>query len=141
MRRILIVGTFALLASLLAVMAVQAAPPQPFYLEKVCDYPPGVPLCGLQGAEFNSPYAILNGGTVEYLGPAEFENPAGIYIISSEVLLTAADGSQISGHFTWVSESGYFTLRQGTGTLSGFHAQGVIEWKEGAVYSLTGTYH
>ena len=141
MRKLLIVGMFALLVPLLAVMTAQAAPPQPFYLEKVCDYPPGVPLCGLQGADVSGPYAMLNGGTVEYLGPAEFENPAGIYIISSEVLLTGADGSTITGHFTWVADSGYFTLRQGTGALAGFHAQGVIQWKEGAVYSLTGTYH
>jgi hypothetical protein len=141
MKKFLIVGTFALLVSLLAVVMVQAAPPQPFYLEKVCDYPPNVPLCGLQGADLTSPYAVLNGGAVEYLGPVEFENAAGIYVISSEVLLTAPDGSTVSGHFVWVADSGYFTLRQGTGALAGFHAQGVIEWKEGVVYSLTGTYH
>jgi len=124
----------ALLVALMVTMAAQADPPEYLYFEKDCSSDP----CIIQDATL----PILNGGTVAYLGPVERENPHGFYHISSEVLLSSADGLHtVTGHFRWVGDHGYFTLRRGTGDLVGLHARGLIEWKEGTIYSLTGTYH
>ena len=136
MKRLLISGMVALLVALMVTMAVQAAPPQPLYFEKDClsTFPP---LCTIQDSNLTE--VDLDGGTLTYLGPV-MGNPHGL-IISSEVLLEI-DGGTAMGHFTFVVDHGYFTFRQGTGLLKGFHARGEIGPPDANfVFALTGTYH
>ena len=134
MKKLLISGMVALLVGLMVTMAVQAAPPQPLDFEKDC-FSTFPPLCTIQ----NSTLSILEGGTLEYLGPV-LGNPHG-FIVSSEVLLEV-DGGTAMGHATFVLDHGYFTFRQGTGSLEGFHARGEIGPPDANfVFALTGTYH
>lgn len=59
-----------------------------------------------------------------------------------EVVLTTPNGDgKVYGQVRQVGDHGYFTLRQGEGTLAGLHAVGRIEWLEGDTFSLEGTYH
>jgi len=133
-KKVLISGMVALLVALMVTMAVQAAPPEPFYFEKDCST---FPTCTIQNSDLAE--VDLNGGTLTYDGPV-LGNPHG-FIISSEVLLEI-DGGTAMGHFTFVLDHGYFTFRQGTGSLEGFHAQGEIGWFEGTwVFPMEGTYH
>jgi len=117
-------------------MAVQAAPPDDLYFEKDCfsTFPPS---CTIQNSNLTE--VDLNGGTLTYLGPVIF-NPHGL-IISSQVRLDV-DGGTAMGHFVFVLDHGYFTFRQGTGSLAGFHARGEIGPPDANfVFALTGTYH
>ena len=122
----------------------KAAPPQPFYLEKVCDgsYGPGV--CGITLAD---PLEQLAGGTITYFDHAFFfPNLGGIAHEASTILVTASDGSTANGHISWVlvngKFSGHYTILPGTGSLAGLHASGrvdVISWTT-FTFSFTGTY-
>lgn len=134
MKKFLISGMVALLVALMVTMAAQAAPPQPLYFEKVCDL--ATLECTIQSSDLTQ--VDLNVGTLRYLGPV-LGNPHG-FIISSEVLLEV-DGGTAMGHFVWLIDHGYFTFRQGTGSLAGFHARGEIAYVSGVTWSLTGTYH
>lgn len=132
MKKLVICGVAALLLVLSAVSAY-ASTPDYFYLEKVCSDPDS-PFCDLQNAD---PFVGLNGGQVEYLTCA----PAPEKFLC-EVVLTMADREgKAYGQVRWVSDHGYFTLRQGEGTLTGLHAVGRIDWLEGDTFSLEGTYH
>jgi hypothetical protein len=132
MKKLVICGVAALLL-VLAVVSAYASPPDYFYLEKVCSDPDS-PFCDLQNAE---PFANLNGGQVEYLACAPVPDKW-----LCEVVFTTVDGDgKIYGQVRWVSDHGYFTLRQGEGTLTGLHAVGRIDSVEGDTFSLEGTYH
>jgi hypothetical protein len=132
----------AVMALLLAVGAAQAAPPQPFYLEKICDQPTS---CLLQNAA--PPFDVLNGGRIYYFDHTFFANPAGIMKESAVVLLMSADGlHSLSGSVSWVLHDGDFigryTIHSGTGALAGVHANGIVDvisW-DTATFSLTGNY-
>lgn len=138
MKKHLILVFAVLLIALMMVGSVQASKPQYFYLEKDCT-DQTVTYCFLQNAYPDDLFDILEGGIVDYLGPV-FANPQGK--LSSEVILWSADyNSSVTGHFRWVGDHGYFTLRRGTGALEGLHAVGRIEWIEGYIFSLEGTYH
>lgn len=129
----LVIYSVAAMLLMLAVGPVFASPPEYFYLEKVCSDPES-PFCALQAAD---PLTTLNGGQIEYLTCA----PAPDKFLC-EVVLTTLDGDgKVYGRVRWVSDHGYFTLRQGEGTLAGLHAVGRIEWVSGDTFSLEGTYH
>jgi hypothetical protein len=132
MKKLAICGVAALLL-VLTVVSAYASPPDYFYLEKVCSDPDS-PFCDLQNAD---PFADLGGGQIEYLTCA----PVPDKWLCEVVLSTADEDGKIYGHVRWVSDHGYFTLRQGEGTLAGLHAVGRIDWLGGATYSLEGTYH
>lgn len=144
MKKILISATIALLVGLLVTMAAQAAPPQPFYIEKTCDLPYS---CLLHDAD-TYPFTVLNGGRIYYFDRAYFANPAGNAKESADVLLVSADGnSMLRGHVSWVLHDGDFygryTLYEGTGELAGLHVQGVVgvlDWTT-FTFFLKGTYH
>jgi hypothetical protein len=131
MKKLVICGVAALLL-VLTVVSAYASPPDYFYLEKVCD--PDAPFCDLQNA---NPFTGLNGGLIEYLTCA----PALDKFLCKVVLTTANWDGKVYGQVRWVSDHGYFTLRQGEGTLAGLHAVGRIDWLEGDAFSLEGTYH
>lgn len=139
MKKLMTIGIVTLLVTLTVTVTAQAAPPRHFYLEKVCA-DPVAPFCDLQNAQPAGVLGVLNGGRLEYLGPIILKTDPHLFV-SSEVVLTGTDGSTVQGHFRWVGDHGYFTLRQGTGALAGLHAEGVIEYVEGATFSLTGAYH
>jgi hypothetical protein len=132
MKKLVICGVAALLLAL-TVASAYASPPDYFYLEKVCSNPDS-PFCDLQNAD---PFADLNGGLIEYLTCA----PAPDKFLCEVVFTTANGGGKVNGQVRWVSDHGYFTLRQGEGTLAGLHAVGRIDWLEGDTFSLEGTYH
>ncbi|KAF0110434.1 MAG: hypothetical protein FD147_1694 [Chloroflexi bacterium] len=119
---------------------VQAAPHSTFYFEKVCDGSVDPNICVIQNAA--APFAVLNGGTIEYFDHAYFQNPAGMVIESATVLVTASDGSQATGHVRWVKDRGYYTLLPGTGSLKNLHLIGkvaTISW-ETMTFSVSGKY-
>jgi hypothetical protein len=132
MKKLVICGVAALLL-MLSVASAYASPPDYFYLEKVCSDPDS-PFCDLQNAD---PFTGLNGGQIEYLTCA----PAPVKSLCEVVLTTANEDGKVYGQVRWVSDHGYFTLRQGEGTLTGLHAVGRIDWLEGDTFSLEGTYH
>jgi hypothetical protein len=132
MRKLAICGV-AVLLLVLPVVSAYASPPTYFYLEKVCSDPDS-PFCDLQSAD---PFTGLDGGQIEYLTCA----PAPDKFLCEVVLTTASGDSKVYGRVRWVSDHGYFTLRQGEGTLAGLHSVGRIDWLEGDTFSLEGTYH
>jgi hypothetical protein len=124
---------------LILTLPVQAAHPS-FYFEKVCDSSIAPNICVIQGAV--APFDALNGGTIEYLDHAYFQNPAGVIIESATITVTASDGSQAVGHVRWVNTRGYFTLLPGTGSLENLHMSGMvntISW-ETMTFSISGGY-
>lgn len=121
----------------------KAAPPQPFYLEKVCDGSHGPGVCVIS---FADPLGVLVNGTIQYFDHALFTNPAGVTHEVSTILITASDGGTAYGHISWVfvngDFTGSFTFLPGTGSLAGLHASGkidVISWGD-MLFSFTGTY-
>lgn len=131
-----------IIAILLASTPAMAAPPQPFYLEKVCDLPNS---CLLQNA--SPPFNVLNGGRIYYFDHAYFTNPSGNTKESAVILLTSVDGQHsLLGNVSWVLQNGDFRgryiIQSGTGALEGVHAKGIVEvvsW-ETMTFSLTGEY-
>ncbi|MGE5223070.1 MAG: hypothetical protein ACM3PY_11570 [Omnitrophica WOR_2 bacterium] len=131
-----------ILAMLLVVAPVLAAPSQPFYLEKVCDMPNS---CLLQNAA--PPFDVLNGGRIYYFDHTYLANPAGNAKESAAILLTSADGQHsLLGSVSWVLHDGDFRgryiIQNGTGALEGVHANGVvnvIDW-DTSTFSLEGVY-
>jgi hypothetical protein len=118
MTRITPAATLAAVAFALALaIPVSASSPlQPLSLTKTCDVQ-GTP-CTVIGSNVDA----LPVGTVEsYLGP-EFGFP----VLSSRVLITSTylGGGTATGHCTWPlrSAAGTCTFEQGTGSLTGFHA-------------------
>ena len=132
MKKLVICGVAALLL-VLPVVSAYASTPDYFYLEKVCSDPDS-PFCDLQNAD---PFADLNGGLIEYLTCA----PAPDKFLCEVVFTTASEDGKVYGQVRWVSDHGYFTLRQGEGTLARLHAVGRIDWLGADTYSLEGTYH
>ena len=132
MKKLVICGVAALLL-VLPVVSAYASTPDYFYLEKVCSDPDS-PFCDLQNAD---PFADLNGGLIEYLTCAPHPDKW----LCEVVFITANGDGAVYGRVRWVSDHGYFTLRQGNGTLAGLHAVGRIDWLEGDTFSLEGTYH
>jgi len=132
MKKLAICGV-AVLLLVLSVVPAYASPPDYFYLEKVCSDPDS-PFCDLQNAD---PFTDLNGGQIEYLTCA----PAPDKWLCEVAFTTADEEGKVYGQVRWVSDHGYFTLRQGEGTLAGLHAVGRIDWLEGDTFSLEGTYH
>ena len=129
----LIVMALVILLITLVVAAVEASKPDYFYLEKVCADPDS-PFCDLRAA---NPFTDLNGGQLEYLSCA----PATDKFLCAVVLTTESGDGAVSGRVRWVSDHGYFTLRQGTGSLAGLHAVGRIDFLYDRTFSLEGTYH
>ena len=121
----------------------KAAPPQPFYLEKVCDMSGEHTVCEISSATLE----VLNGGTITYFDHAFFfSNHGGNGHEASTILVTASDGSTAYGHISWVlingKFSGHYTILPGNGSLAGFHASGrvdVMNW-DTLRFSFTGTY-
>ena len=121
----------------------KAAPPQPFYLEKVCTMGGEHTVCVISSATLE----VLNGGTITYFDHAFFfPNRGGNSHEASTILVTASDGSTANGHISWVfingEFSGHYTILPGNGSLSGLHASGrvaVMSWEE-LRFSFTGTY-
>lgn len=142
MKRFLMVSVLVFLVALSVTAVVMATPPEYFYLEKICDGSAGPDACRLQNLDPSDPFSLLEGGRIIYDDKAYFENPAGVVIESAEVYLETADGTIVAGgHVRWVKDHGYFTFRHGSGPLTGLHARGVVNWVEGATFTLTGTYH
>jgi hypothetical protein len=127
-----------------SISPAQAAQPQSFYLEKVCDGSIAENICEITSAE--APFEVLVGGTIEYFDHAYFENPAGIAHEASTILVTAMDGSTAIGHVSWVwgpiGFSGRYILTSGTGVFTGIHAIGRVELldMDTWTFSITGTY-
>jgi hypothetical protein len=131
MRKLVFFGVAALLLVLI-VVSVCASSPNYFYLEEVCSDPDS-PFCDLQSAD---PFTGLNGGKIEYLTGA----PAPEKWLCEVVLTTASGDGMVYGRVRLVSDHGYFTLRQGKGSLAGLYAIGRMDWLEGDKISLEGTY-
>jgi hypothetical protein len=133
----LLVMALVILLIMLVVAVVEASKPEYFYLEKVCSDPESS-FCVLQNAY---PFENLNGGLIEYLSCA----PATDKFLCAVELTTGSDyeDGSVSGRVRFVSDHGYFTLRQGTGSLAGLHAVGRIELlsEETGTFSLEGSYH
>lgn len=127
----LIVMALVILLLTMVVAAVEASKPDYFYLEKDCV---DSPICDLQNAD---PFTNLNGGQLEYLSCA----PATDKFLCAVALTTGSGDGAVSGRVRWVSDHGYFTLRQGTGSLAGLHAVGRIDFLYDRTFSLEGTYH
>jgi hypothetical protein len=115
--------------------AAEASPPQAFYLVKGN--------CGPDTCEIlESNFQQLEGGVVYYLGPILGKDHPAPLFLSSAVLLVGTDGSTASGQFRWVGDRGYWTLRQGTGSLAGLHGEGAMCTDAGwETFTLTGFYH
>jgi hypothetical protein len=111
---------------LLAVAPVQAAAPQPFYVDKVC----GAAGCKIQNAA--PPFDVFNGTTVQYENKNYGPDSAGNMHMTAGITLTSSSDSQdtISGIVSWVYHDGVFTghfsFQSGTGDFAGIHARGEI---------------
>ncbi len=142
MKKVLFVSMIFVFVFGWGAVPAKAAPPQPFYLAKVCPYPP-TGVCGISSAD---QLGFLEGGTITYFDHAFFGNDAGVYHEASTILVAATDGSTANGHISWVMMAngkfvGSFTILPGTGSLAGFHASGkidVLSWPTN--FSWTGTY-
>jgi hypothetical protein len=130
MKKLVFCGVAALLL-VLTIVSVYALPTDHFYLEAVCSDPDS-PFGDLQNAD---PFTGLNGGQIEYLTCACPDKWL------CEVVLTTANGDgKVYGRVRLVRDHGYFTLRRGEGSLEGLHAMGRMDWLEGDIISLEGTY-
>jgi len=139
----------AIMLALLFVLAlvtfsVQAAPPNDFYLEKVCPSLSNPYACDIQNA---SPFTQLDGGQINYFDRVLWTNPAGFVFEIAKIEITTGDDSGVTtGQVRWIRDHGLYTLRSGSGNLAGLHATGRVEFvgmtEDGRyLYALTGTYH
>jgi hypothetical protein len=135
-----ILTSILIIAALLFIAAPVQAGHAPFYFEKVCDGSVALDICTIQNAA--PPFGFLNGGTIQYIDHAYFENPAGVVIESATVLVIAGDGSQTYGHVRWIKDRGYYTLLPGSGSFANMHMIGdvaVLSW-ETWTFSVSGSY-
>jgi hypothetical protein len=140
MKKLSIFITLLIVSALLIAAYPVHAAHSTFYFEKVCDGSVGPNSCVIQNAAH--PLEYLNGGTIEYLDHAYFQNPGGIIIESATVLVTAGDGSQAIGHVRWVNDRGYYTLLPGSGSFKNIHMSGQVavqSW-ETMIFSVSGEY-
>jgi hypothetical protein len=133
----------ALALSATAAGGVAGSEPQPFSFEKDCTG--ANPFCVIHDA--SAPFEFLDGMIVWYDGPGNPGHMIGdLAYLSQEVTIGPdADAALVTGHFRWLATRGSWTIRQGVGLLSGFHAAGEMSFVgcagDTCTYALTGTYH
>jgi hypothetical protein len=123
-------------AAAFAIPATASSPLHSFYLVKDCtDFFSGGNTCKVT---VSPDPAIPVGSVIAYNGPVF--NDAGV--LSMRVVINAPGGTA-TGHCTWpmaVRPAGTCTFAQGTGSLSGFHANASVTPGGGALFVLVGTY-
>lgn len=125
----------ATVALSLVLPALASSPLSSLQLTKTCD---GTGTCTVTDTNTDS---LPVGTTEEYSGPL-YGDPA----LSSRVVITVPgqDGGTAVGHCAWPlrTAAGTCTFAQGTGSLTGFHANVTVTANaDFSLFFWTGTYH
>jgi hypothetical protein len=134
-----VAGTILAVAALAPLVSASSAF-RPFHLTKECsEFAGSVPsFCTVTSANVA---AIPAGSKVFYLGPELGDATTDPNFMSANALITDGHGNTASGYcIVLASNVGMCAFREGTGTLTGFHASANVTVDPTGIWHWDGTY-